>query len=97
MTVMLIGGIVQAIIFGSVAVLIQTFDLGKSRLKEKLASMTEIIDLYKLPEGMAYRITDSIEYSWNLSQVLTQNCSITVWILQTTFPLKNNIHIVNTV
>lgn len=69
MAVMLLGGIVQAIIFGNVAVLIQTLDSGKSHLREKLASLNEIIKLYILPESMAYRIVDSVEYSWNLSQV----------------------------
>ncbi|GMH45853.1 hypothetical protein BSKO_13816 [Bryopsis sp. KO-2023] len=70
MVVMLVGGIVQAIIFGNVAVLIQNFDLAKKRLRERLGAVTEIISFYDLPEDMAYRITDSIEYSWNLSQGL---------------------------
>lgn len=69
MVVMLLGGIVQAIIFGNVAVLIQTLDSGKAHLRDKLTSLNEIISLYDLPESMAYRIIDSVEYSWNLSQV----------------------------
>eukprot|EP00873_Tetraselmis_striata_P034516 jgi/Tetstr1/454780/TSEL_041663.t1 len=68
--VMLIGGLLQAIIFGNVSVLVQNLDAGSSRLQGFLDSLTEVIAHHKLPEDLGARMLNSAEYQYNFNQGL---------------------------
>ena len=66
---MIVGGIIQAIIFGNVAILIQTMGEARKRLENKLDVVQEFLTFHGLPENLTQKAMDAIEYSWNYSQV----------------------------
>lgn len=67
--VMVIGGIIQAIIFGNVTVLIQNMDETRTKLQNKLDSMQSFLKFYAVPQKTIERAIDAVEYSWNFYQV----------------------------
>ena len=69
---MIVGGIIQAIIFGNVAILIQTMGEARKRLENKLDVVQEFLTFHGLPEHLTQKAMDAIEYSWNYSQVMQQ-------------------------
>eukprot|EP00210_Caulerpa_lentillifera_P007677 g7328.t1 len=66
--VMVMSAVIQAIIFGNVAVLIQTMDDARKRLRSKLDAVWALLSFHNIPEGVKLKAMDAIEYSWNFSQ-----------------------------
>eukprot|EP00948_MAST-09A_sp_MAST-9A-sp1_P003602 g3602.t1 len=63
--VLYIGAVALAIIVGNITVLIQNFDMGKSRYQEKMRAIYENMQHLKLPSNLRQRVMNYYDYTWN--------------------------------
>lgn len=66
---MVMSAVIQAIIFGNVAVLIQTMHDARKRLQSQLDAVWGLLTFHNIPEDFKLKAMDAIEYAWNFSQV----------------------------
>ena len=67
--VMVLGGVIQAIIFGNVAILVQNMGEAEKMLQAKLDALQEFLRFHDVPDHVTQKAMDALEYTWNYSQV----------------------------
>mmetsp|Transcript_42657 Transcript_42657/g.109858 ORF Transcript_42657/g.109858 Transcript_42657/m.109858 type:complete len:993 (-) Transcript_42657:1305-4283(-) len=64
MAVFVVGALIYATIFGSVAVLLQNFDRAGARYREKMEAISEFVNFYNIPAEFHQRIADHVDHLW---------------------------------
>lgn len=62
--VFMIGTLIYATIFGSVAVLLQNFDRAGSRYRERMEAVAEFVNFFGIPAEFHQRIADHVDHLW---------------------------------